>query len=173
MKPHATTSVDPLELVLAKPPGPITLKPMTSREEPKGHVRSMWKNWLQDTLKKAKDLLDKDQARYKKNYNARLRKKSEVIHEEYYVYLRVERKNRNDHRHKLAPVSKEPDKVAKFDDSTVIIKKTYWSIENISRSPVFIAPKPQTEREVGKLLKPMKLNKGIETENVKMKEIVA
>lgn len=38
-------------------------------------------SWIQDTMKK-KEQLDKEQAQYKKNFNARLRKQSEVIHDE-------------------------------------------------------------------------------------------
>lgn len=127
--------------MLAKQPGTITLKPMHSREQQKGELKRRWKHWIQDTLKKTKDRLEKVQVRYKKKYDA--------IHEDDYVHLRVERKNPKEHRHKLAPIAEGRYKVTNVDDKTVAIEKTDRSVENVSRSRVLIVTKPQTENEVG------------------------
>lgn len=75
----------PFELKLYKPPGRIDLKHMPYREEPKSDFKREWKHWVQDTMWKTKDRLDQVQARYKKKYDARLRKQSGVLHEDDYV----------------------------------------------------------------------------------------
>lgn len=46
-------------------------------------------------MKKTNERLGKAQSRYKKDYDARLPKQSEVIAGDIYVYLRVERKTAN------------------------------------------------------------------------------
>lgn len=73
--------------------------------------------------------LIKAKTKYKKNYDARLRKKSEVIHVEEYVYLRVERNNSKEHYHNLAPISESPYKVTKGDQNKYVIEKTEQSVE--------------------------------------------
>ena len=172
-QPHTSTSVAPFDLVLSKPPGPIALKPIPSREEPTGNFKRKWKHWLVDTMKKTKERLDKAKARYEKNYDARLRNQSEVIHEDDYVFLRVERKNPKDHRHKLAPVAEGPFQVTKVDGNTVNIEKAVRSVETVSRSRVVLAPKPASEDEVEKFLKPIDLPEEIASEKSNMNDIVA
>lgn len=95
-------------------------------------------------MTKTKERLDKIQARYKKNYDARLRKQSEVINKDENVYLRFERKNTKGHLHKRAPVSECPYKATKTYYNTIAIEKTDRSVENVSRSQVVPAPKPIT-----------------------------
>lgn len=104
-QPLTSTSVLPFESVMSKAPGPVALKPMTSCEKPNGDFKRKWKHWIQETNTKTKERLDKAQARYRKIYDARLRKKSEAIHEDYYVYLTVELKKPKDRRRKLTPVA--------------------------------------------------------------------
>lgn len=65
---------------------------MLLREEPKGDLKPKWKHWLQNTLNKTKEQLDKAHARYKNNYDASLRMQLEFIHEDDYVFLRIKRK---------------------------------------------------------------------------------
>lgn len=48
----------------------------------------------------------KAEAKYKKNYNIRLRKLTLVLNLIGYIYFRFERKNPNDHHHTLMPVAK-------------------------------------------------------------------
>lgn len=122
-RPHMLTSVAPLELVLSKPLGPIALKTMPLREELQGDFKREWKHWLQDTLKKTKERLDKARARYNNDYNARLRMQAEVIRADDYEYLWVERKNPTYHKHKLEPVAKGPCKLVNADAHAVTIEK--------------------------------------------------
>lgn len=63
----------------------------------------------------------RSQTRYKKNYDACLRTQSEVIHKDYYVYIIVDRSNRNEHSHKLSPRSKGKYKTTKVDTKTVFL----------------------------------------------------
>ena len=157
-QPHTSTSIAPFDLVLSKPPGPLALKPMPTNEEPQGDFKKKWKHWLQDTMSKTKEQLQKAQARYKKNYDKRLRKQSEVIREDDYVYLRVERKNPKDHRHKLAPVVEGPFRVTKATGNTATIERKDRSVEKVSRSRVVLAPRPPTNQEVQDILRPTKLS---------------
>ena len=153
-QPHTSTSVAPFELVLSKPPGPLALKPMPTTEEPRGDFKQKWKHWLQDTMLKTKERLTKAQARYKKNFDARLRKQRENITVDDYVYLRVERKDPTEHRHKLAAIAEGPYRVTKADDATVVIERPDRSVEKVSRSRVVLAPKPTTDEEMKEILKP-------------------
>lgn len=66
-------------------------------------------------------LLKKVQVRYKKSYDARLRKQSEGIRNDDYVHIRVEQNNHKHYRHKLAPVGEGSFKVSKADKNTVTI----------------------------------------------------
>lgn len=50
---------------------------------------------------------DLKKARWKKNYDARLQKQSELIRVDDYMYLRVERKNLKQYRLKRAPIAEE------------------------------------------------------------------
>lgn len=75
------------------------------------------------TMKNKNERLDKAQARYKKNYDERLRKQSEVIHGGDFLYLKVEQKNPKDHRHKLAQTIEGPYKVNEVDNNTVFLLK--------------------------------------------------
>lgn len=59
------------------------------------------------------------------------------------VLLRVERKDKNEKRHKLAQIVKIRFRVLRVDKAakTVVIKRPDWSVENVSRSRVAIASK--------------------------------
>lgn len=105
---------------------------------------------------------DKAQYRYKKNYDVRPKKQSEVIHRHYYVYLRVKRRNTKDHRYKPAPVAKGLYEVTKIDSSSMKIEETAWSVDNISTPRQFLAPKFQTNQEVRKLFQKVKVGKHTE-----------
>lgn len=128
--------------------GTHRLEPIRSREDPKGDLKRKKKHWLQDTVTKTKELHDKAQARYMKNYDASLRKQSAFILEKDYMYLRVERKNHKDHLHKLALVAEGPSEVIKIDDKMVFIEKADHSVENVSRSQIVFVPKRKPKKKV-------------------------
>lgn len=154
-QPHTSTRVPPFEWVLSRTPGPIALKTVPSREEPKGQFKQKWKHRIQDTMKKTKGRLHKEQACYKNNYDSRLRRQPEVIQEGDYMYLRVKCKPPEYDRHNLAPISKCPFKVTKVDRNTITIEKTDRSFETVSRSRLVLAPTTKTEKKVRKILQPV------------------
>ena len=160
--PHTSTSSPPFDLVLSKPPGPIAIEPVPSKVTRPKAFKEKWKRWLQDTLSNAKKRLDSAQARAKRNYDRRLRKQKETIQEGDFVYLRVERKNAADHRHKLAPVAEGPFRVTKTTGNTVVIERADRSVERVSRSRVVLAPKPLTEAEMEQTLQPTLVDNTLE-----------
>ena len=95
------------------------------------------------------------QTRYKRNYDNRLRKQSEKIQEDDYVYLRVERRDEREHRHKLAAVAEGPYRVIETKENTVVIERQDKSVERVSRSRVVLAPQPRTVMEIQNAVRPM------------------
>lgn len=63
--------------------------------------------------------------------------------------------------------------MTKVDSNTIKIEKTDRSNETTSRSRVVLVPTPQTEKEVRKILQPVKLNTETETDKSNMKDIVS
>lgn len=64
---------------------------------------------------KTKDRLTKAQTRYEKNFDARLRKQKEVIKVDDYLYLSMEQKYQDEHRHKCAPIAEVSYEVTKVE----------------------------------------------------------
>ena len=106
-------------------------------------------------LREAKDRLRKAQERYKRNYDARLRRQLETINKNDYVYLRVERRDENEHRHKLAAVAEGPFKVLETKGKTVVIERKDNTVERVSRDRVVHAPKPKTVKQLQEVVRPM------------------
>ena len=153
--PHSSTGLTPFELVLSRPPPPLALKSDPKSYKTPLESRSKWKQWLARTVKEAKDKLMKTQERYKRNYDTRLRKQSETIKMDDYVYLRVERRDENEHRHKLAAVAQGPYKVIETKGKTVVIEREDNTVERVSRDRVVLAPKPRTVQEIQQAVRPM------------------
>lgn len=76
------------------------------------------------------------------------------MHIDHYMYLRVERRDPNEHLQNLVPVSKGPDKVGIVDYKTVVIEKMDRSVKNVSCSRVVLAPKPKSKEGMESNLKP-------------------
>ena len=77
---------------------------------------------MKKALSETKERLRRAQERYKRNYDARLRRQSEFIGKDDHVYLRVERRDEQQTRHKLAPVAVGPYKVLETRGHTVMIE---------------------------------------------------
>lgn len=58
------------------------------------------------------------------------------------MYIRVERKNSKDDKHKLMPNAEDPFKVMNAETHAVTIKKTDRFVETVLRSRVALAPNP-------------------------------
>lgn len=90
------------------------------------------------------------QARYRKNYENRLRRNKSLIKPEDYVFLRAERKDYKETRPKLAPIAKRPfpSKDVDTPDKTVVLERDDLLTENVSRSRVTLAPSPKSAKEL-------------------------
>ena len=72
-----------------------------------------------------------------------MRKNDETIKLGDYIFLRTEKKDDKDSRHKLVPIAGRPYLVRKPDDKakTFVIEYADKTVENVSRSRVVRAPR--------------------------------
>ena len=154
-QPHSSTALAPFELVLSRPPPPLAIRAQPAPARTPRETRDTWKSWLEKALREAKGKLEQAQARYKRNYDARLRRQNEKIEPDNWFYLRVERRDEREHRHKLAAVAEGPYKVLDIRGSTVVIERQDKSIEIVSRSRVVLAPQPRITQEIQDSTRPM------------------
>lgn len=103
---------------------------------------------------KMKDRLRKTQARYRNNYDVSLRKQRKCINVDDHLYLHLQLKDTDEHRHTLTLMAEGLYKVMKVDYKTVVNEKTYRSVEKVSRSRVVMALKPKTDEEMNEFPKP-------------------
>lgn len=112
--PNTSPSVEQFQVELSKPPGPLSLKPMPAKH-PWANFKHKCKHWIQDAMVKTKDRVTKAQTRYEKHFDARLRKQKEVINVDDYLYLSMEQKYADEHRHKRAPIAEVSYEVTKVE----------------------------------------------------------
>lgn len=86
--------------------------------------------------------------------NALLRKQAELTNVDDYVYLRVERKDRNETHHKVMQVAEGPYHVMETDYKTAVIEKVDRFVEKVFRSRAVLVPKPKLKEEMEEILKP-------------------
>lgn len=91
----------------------------------------------------------------KRNYDARLRRQRESIKAGDFVFLRFERRDEAESRHKLAAVGEGPYKVESVKGNTVVIEYPDAKVEIVSRDRVTLAPETLDEKAVAKLLAPI------------------
>ena len=146
--------------MLSKPPGPIAADLPPTEHENAATFREKWKTWLVKAITDTTDKLKSAQERYKRAFDKRLRKQREEIKQGDKVFLRVERKNDKDTRHKLAPIAEGPYKVKSVnnDAKTVVIEYNDRTVENVSRSRVVLAPEPQSMQELQEKTSPMTIH---------------
>lgn len=89
---------------------------------------------------KANSRFKKAQQRYKRNFNARFCKQRETTTVGNNIYLRVERKNESQHRHKLAAVAKDSYPVSDRKYKTVVALLEYETVDRVNRDHFIIAP---------------------------------
>ena len=92
-------------------------------------------------MRAADKSLRKEQARYKRNFDARLRKPKYDIPVGSYVFLRKEQGTATEPKHKLAQVATGPYAVKQSDRNTVVIAIGDQE-ERVSRDRVELAPSP-------------------------------
>ena len=155
-QPHTTTSLAPFELVLSRPP-PVLAVPSRSRIRAKNAPEALtqWRTVLRKSIRDAKAEMKKNQDRYKRKFDKRLRKQNENIVTGDSVFVRREIRDDNLTRHKFAPLADGPFKVVKSDNRVVTIERPDGTVERMSRDRVTIAPPVQEPDEIADKLRPM------------------
>ncbi|CDF38384.1 unnamed protein product [Chondrus crispus] len=140
---HRTTNIAPFKLVLARAPRSIALQAQPSLEGFSSNraYYLKWQSWLESLMKGAGKSLRKEQARYKRNFDARLRKSKYDIPSRSYVFLPKEQGTATDPKHKLAQVATGPYAVKRSDQGTVVIAIGDQE-DGVSRDGVELAPCP-------------------------------
>ena len=136
-------NIAPFELVLARAPRSIALQAQPQLEQ-FGSSRAYylkWQSWLESLMRTTDKSLRKEQAKYKRNFDARLRKPKYDIHVGSYVFLRKEQGTATEPKHKLAKVATGPYAVKQSDRNTVVIVIGDQE-ERVSRDRVELAPSP-------------------------------
>ena len=140
---HRTTNLAPFELVLARAPKSLAVQAQPVLEEFNSarqyHLK--WQSWLSSLMTTARKSLHKEQARYKRNFDARLRKPAYEVPVGSYVFLRKEFVDKKESKHKLSPVATGPYRVAEVNKDTVVIIDGTMH-ERVSRDRVELAPNP-------------------------------
>jgi len=148
--PQTSTALAPFELVLSRPPGPLAVRKPVGEPQEQRSFKAKWKTWLQKAIAETKDKLIAAQQRYKRNYDKKLRRNSETIEADDFVFLRVERRDPNETRHKLAPIADGPYKVKSVnnDNKTLVIYYDDGNVETVSRSRVVKAPRSTSDPKI-------------------------
>ena len=89
---YRTTNIAPFELVLAQAPRSLALQAQPKVEEFSSSraYYFKWQSWLESLMQSADRSLRKEQVRYKRNFDSRLRKPKYDIPVGSYVFLRKE-----------------------------------------------------------------------------------
>lgn len=107
-----------------------------------------WKQWLAATFPTVRKQIDKKQARYKSNFNARIRSQRDSLKKGSLVYVCKEHYGRSDPQHKLAPIADGPYEVAEVNDDTAVVLKVQER-ERISREGIVqLVPSTWVSQEV-------------------------
>ena len=142
------TRCTPFELVLSRPPPPLALtpKPQGVVGESPSDYNARWMSWLQLLLERSSRTLYREQARYKRNYDARVRTTREKLHAGTQVFVR--REYFKEGKHKLSPLADGPFWVVDVDDETAVVRIGDQD-ERVSRDRLALAPAiaADTQRE--------------------------
>ena len=141
---HSSTRVSPFSLVLSRVPRPLSiesqpqLEPLTTRT----NYHGKWLTRLRALLNTSKEALASTQARYKRNFDERLRKHRDLLRPGSFAFVRKDYSNpREDTRHKLAARVDGPFFVHSTDAHTAVLKMGD-NLERISLDRVTPAPSP-------------------------------
>jgi len=127
--------------VLSRTPQPLALEPVPTGQRdvnPTSYLQR-WKSWLQTLLENARTELAKSQEKYRNNFDERLRRQKDNLKPGGYVFVRKERFQDEEKKHKLSSVADGPYKIEHVDPYTVTLK-IGQTLEKISRDRVVEAP---------------------------------
>jgi len=143
---HRITGFAPFELVLSRPPPHLSLKarPDLSAVSNRATLYKRWVARLKQLLETASRNSASAQARYKRDFDARLRRNAESLVPGVHVFVRRDYSPKTDGsvpgRHKLSPVADGPFKVLSVDEDTVVVDDGDGNEERLSRDRVVRAP---------------------------------
>ena len=144
-QPHESTSIAPFELVLSRPPPPLSFEaePTVGKIGTATQYHTKWRVWLSALMSTAKVELEKCQARYKKNFDNRIGTPKDDIVVGCRVFVRKDYFNpKKERKHKLSPVVTGPYLVRQVDKHTVVIQIEDKTRERVSKDRVVLAPSP-------------------------------
>ncbi len=154
-QPHTSTSLAPFELILSRPPPPLSVPQAPTTPEQPVLFRDRWRLNLRKVLKTSGAVMRATAARMKRNYDERLRRHRDVIKPGDFVFLRTERRDDNETRHKLAAIAEGPYRVESVRGNTVVIVYPDDKVERVSMDRVTLAPKSLAPEQIAKLLGPI------------------
>lgn len=94
--------------------------------------RDRWRQALVKTLANSGNALKSTAVQMKRNYDERVRRQREFITTGDYVFLRLERRDEAESRHKIAAVAKGPYKVESVSGHTVVIEYPGAMVERVN-----------------------------------------
>ena len=141
---HRTTSFAPFELVLSRTPCALALQAQPTIEQcgSSSQYYTKWMSWLESLMSTAKNSMNREQDRYRRNFDQRLRRHKQDIRPGSFVFVRKEYSNKSERKHKLAPIADGPFRVISANAHTVLIEDGSRR-ERISKDRVESVPKPQ------------------------------
>ena len=135
---HRSTGTTPFELILSRPPPDFSLHhTVKKRPRPEASTKADFLNRLSSSLEGARSRLKKSQARYKRDFDRRVRESQRELRKGDYVYLDVPEKPKS----KLAPLAQGPYRVLKAKRHTIRIDRDGVD-EKVNVDRVTPAPPP-------------------------------
>ena len=155
---HGTTGCTPFELVLSRPPTSLTLEnvPTAESHPDTRQEKSLFLERIRHLTGKASAALQRRQARYKRDYDKRIRPLPRNLEPGHFVFVERETPRREEtegrmHRNKLQPKADGPYRVEKVDSHTVTILKD-GLIDKVSWDRIYRAPvRPAAAAEQGEI----------------------
>ena len=139
---HSSTNASPFELVLARKPRHLAMNVNPELEElSTGPFDKMaWLKRLRVLVETANTELGKAQNRYKKNFDKRIKVRSDNITTGCAVFLRRDGVSPGEKQHKLSPIVDGPYRVISKDRKTCVIARSNTETERVSLDRVTRAP---------------------------------
>ena len=138
---HTSTGTTPFDLVLSRPPPPFSLhRSVSLHERPTRARREKFMGKLETALKTAYDRLVKTQERYKRDFDARIRRANLDIRAGDYVF--IDPSDGTTKGTKLGNHALGPYRVLRNDRRTFVIQRDS-EVERINSDRVTYAPPPK------------------------------
>lgn len=122
-QPRTTTRLIPFELVLSRPPPALTVE-----YEPKLELvvsqRTYYEKlstWLTALMSTALTKVDQARTRYKRDFDALVRKKKKALRPEEYAIVRKEHFSKEAPKNKLAPIADGPYRIVSVQEDTAFL----------------------------------------------------